>query len=199
MTRYILDGQIIQHDAPFTINGIYHPAGPKGYSPAERLALGLVEIIEQPRPDDRLAYVSEDPSIPGAWIVTPMAPEQVKAKLMAHAASRRWMLETGGIEVGGMAVPTDERTQAVLTGARAKILADPAFEISRWKVGAGQYVTLDAVTIVGLSDAVAAHVQACFDLNAQVDELISTGAITTFEEVDQAMASLPEPSPAEPG
>lgn len=36
MTRYILDDQIIQHDAPFFVNGIYHPAGPKGYTPAER-------------------------------------------------------------------------------------------------------------------------------------------------------------------
>lgn len=102
------------------------------------------------------------------------------------AADLRWRRETGGITVAGLAVATDDRSKLMLSGARIAAMADPAYA-TRWKTPAG-WVDLDAATIIALSDAVQAHVAACFALEAQVAEQVEAGLLTSPEAVEVAFA-----------
>ncbi len=107
--------------------------------------------------------------------------------LLDYAAQKRWEKEVGGIEVNGLTVATDDRSKTMISGARVAAMADPAFTTS-WKGSDGSFVPLDAAAVIAISDAVLAHVSACFALEAQVLADIDNDLITTQAEVDAAFA-----------
>lgn len=114
----------------------------------------------------------------------PPPPPPTTEQLAAYAADKRWRVETGGISVGGMAVATDDRSKIMIIGARVKANSDPDFT-TEWKTAAG-FVTIDAATIIAISDAVQAHVAACFAAEAAVLAEIEGGTITETAEIDAA-------------
>lgn len=120
----------------------------------------------------------------------PVPDPPTKADLLAHAAAKRWQVETGGVvaTIGGQPfqIPTDERTRGVLTAAWAKATADAEYVVIRWKVAPGVYLPLDAATILAMADAVESHVQDCFLANEAVDSKILDETYTTFSEIDAA-------------
>lgn len=97
--------------------------------------------------------------------------DEAKAERLALLAERRWRAETGGVVIGGVLLPTDETMQLKITGARLAAEADPSYTV-RWKVGPGAFVTFDAPTVIGLSNTVRAHIQACFDNEDAISSLI---------------------------
>jgi hypothetical protein len=113
----------------------------------------------------------------------PIEPPPTKEALIAYSAACRWKHEVGGIVFNGWPIPTDERTQQVLTAAYIKASADPNYTIDPWKAGPGVYVALTAAEIVAIADAVSEHVQAAFSLNRTCDEMIEAGTITTLAQV----------------
>lgn len=88
--------------------------------------------------------------------------EDTRAAMLAALADIRWQHEAGGILIGGAAIKTDAASQAKLTAAYVQAMQNDEEFIVRWKVENGQFVTLDAATIIAVGDAVTAHVQACF-------------------------------------
>lgn len=125
----------------------------------------MVEIVEA-------AMASADPV------------EQARAALIAYAADKRWQIEVGGISIGGIDVATDDRSKTMIMGARIKADSNPAFS-TRWKTQAG-FAVLTAGEIIAISDAVLAHVDACFTAEATVLAAIEAGTITTSAEIDAA-------------
>jgi Domain of unknown function (DUF4376) len=114
-------------------------------------------------------------------------PAARKAALMTYARTKRWRIETGGIEVGGIAVATDDRSKLMLQGARTSAEANPAFT-TRWDAGdAG--VTLTSGQIIAISDAVAAHVNAVFARFDTIRDQIASGALTTKAAIDAAFTA----------
>lgn len=89
-------------------------------------------------------------------------------------AARRYEAETSGTTVDGMPVNTDRDSQSLLTGAALQAMLDPAYTV-RWKT-AGGFVELDAQQIIGLASAVRAHVQACFDREAELVSAVEDGS-----------------------
>lgn len=110
-----------------------------------------------------------------------------KSDLLAHASDARWQKETGGITVSGMFVATDDRSKLLLQGARTSADADPGY-IEGWKSSSGDWIDLDAATIIALSNAVRSHVSACFALERTVTAQIEAGTITTLAEVEAIFA-----------
>jgi hypothetical protein len=107
-----------------------------------------------------------------------------KAQKLAALAELRWKKETGGALVAGLPVATDDRSQLKITGARLAADADPDYTVN-WKVGAGAFVALTAAQIIAISDAVRAHVQACFDReDALATEINAAATIADVEAVD---------------
>ncbi|WP_298032479.1 DUF4376 domain-containing protein [uncultured Desulfovibrio sp.] len=108
---------------------------------------------------------------------SPLEPEahsvkDAKAVARERIAARRYKAEIGGIVAGGMPIPTDRDSQALITGATTGSLIDPA-QIVRWKTGAvgadggPVFVQLDTAAIQSMALAVRAHVQKCFDVESE--------------------------------
>lgn len=106
---------------------------------------------------------------------------EAKAERLALLAERRWRAETGGVVIGGTLLPTDEKSEVKITGARLAAEANPAYTV-RWKVAPGQFVTFDATAVIALSNTVRAHIQACFDNEDAISALIN--AAETNDAVD---------------
>lgn len=68
---FILDGKILPLDTPFEHDGTSYPANwLRLATPEERAAIGITEIVDQPRPDDRFYFVS-GPNADGSYTAIP--------------------------------------------------------------------------------------------------------------------------------
>lgn len=116
-----------------------------------------------------------------------LTPFGMFADLSAYAADARWRNETGGITIAGVPVATDDRSKQMIIGARVAADADPNWT-SQWVGADGAIYPIDAAAIIAISNAVQAHVNACFATFATVKAEIDAGAITTTAEIDAAFA-----------
>lgn len=123
----------------------------------------------------------------GAWRVVSAA-ERLRKHLTAYAADRRWRKENGGIVVGGVPIATDDRSKQMIIGARLAADADPDWT-TQWVGADGSVHPVNAAAMIAISDAVQAHVNACFVTYAAVKTDIDAGTITTTEEIDAAFAA----------
>jgi Domain of unknown function (DUF4376) len=99
---------------------------------------------------------------------------QLKDEAKTRAASRRWEVEAGGTEWGGVKIATDDRSKMLLMGAKSAALLDPDFSV-RWKTENG-WVTLTAEPMIAVADAVTAHVAACFAREEQIAAMVDAVA-----------------------
>lgn len=97
-------------------------------------------------------------------------------------ADRRWQAETAGIELMGMHIDTGRDSQALITGATVQAMLDSSYAL-RWKTPSG-FVDLTAEQIIGVATAARAHVQACFNREAELLEALADGTFTP-EMLDQ--------------
>lgn len=96
--------------------------------------------------------------------------------LRQQIADRRWQAEVAGIDVGGMHIDTGRDSQALITGATVQAMLDPNYSL-RWKTVAG-FVDLTAEQIIAVATAARAHVQACFNREAELLDALEAGTFT---------------------
>lgn len=153
------------------------------------LGFAIVEYDPQPElaPGEQLEpgelRIEQGRAIRG-WSVVPAPPVDWQAAI----AARRYQAEVAGIEVGGMHVDTDDRSKLLINGAALEALMDPAY-VMQWKTPAG-FIELTAEQVMAVARAVRAHVQACFNREA---DLLAALAAETFAP---AMLDQGWPSPA---
>lgn len=94
----------------------------------------------------------------------------------AAVAAERYKRETAGISVQGMAIDTGRDSQALITGAALAAMLDPAYAC-HWKTAAG-FVEMSGEQIISVASAVRAHVQACFDREAELLQVVDSGTYT---------------------
>lgn len=109
------------------------------------------------------------------------------AELVAYASSARYAKEIGGIVVAGVPVATDDRSKQMILGARVAADTDPDFS-TLWVGADGNIYPVTAAAMITISNAVLAHVAACFTLFASVKTQIDVGTITTTAQIDAAFA-----------
>ena len=85
----------------------------------------------------------------------------------------RLQAQYSGMDLNGMKVDSDPETLLFLLGKRTKAKEDPT-TTSQWKLGPGNFVTLDATTIIMIADAIEAFVQQCFDRESLLSTYIDT-------------------------
>jgi hypothetical protein len=117
-------------------------------------------------------------------VITPYVSPTVS--LPEYAAAKRWEKEVGGTSLNGLAIFTDDRSKLMISGARQAAESNPAFT-TQWKTSAG-FITLDAATIIAVSNAVLTHVSNCFAIEQQVIAAIEAGEITTTQEIDEVFS-----------
>jgi hypothetical protein len=104
-----------------------------------------------------------------------------KAFVRDHFASKRYDVEVGGIgDVNGISIRTDRFTVERIYQARFLASADPSFT-TEWKLGDGSFITVDATSIIGISDAITLHIQASFSREKTINTSID--AATTLAEL----------------
>ncbi|HRO00334.1 MAG TPA: DUF4376 domain-containing protein [Nitrobacter sp.] len=109
----------------------------------------------------------------------------LKADLKAYAADKRWQKEVGGITVNGVPIATDDRSKQMIMGARMAAEADSNFT-TPWVANDGNVHTLTAAEVIAISNAVLAHVAACFATFATVAAKIDSEEIAGAAQVDAA-------------
>lgn len=102
--------------------------------------------------------------------------EALKEAKTAEIAAARYAAEIAGVN----GIRTDRESQSLITGAALKASMDSTYSC-RWKTEAG-FVTLTAAQIIAVADAVRAHVQSCFDREAELLPLIESAG--TQAELD---------------
>lgn len=126
---------------------------------------------------------------PDDWIV--MQGERPTPDHIAHAdgtwslptldypaviAARRYEAEVSGIDISGLHVATDDRSKLLISGAALEAAIDPSYTM-QWKTPAG-FIDLTGKQVIGIARAVRAHVQACFDREAELLAALADGAFT---------------------
>ena len=134
-------------------------------------------------PDEAL---SPEQSAAIASYFAPMTLADCQAAKKAEIANARWHAETSGVN----GIRTDRESQSMITGAALKAMQDDTYSC-RWKTDTG-FVELTAAQILAIADAVRAHVQACFDREAELLALVESA--TTPEEVEAILWSMPASS-----
>ncbi len=154
---------------------------------------GIVDVIEMNitnEPSHTHPFVvSDDVEVFGGYIsngdgtfTAPKKPSPTKRELEKHLANKRWEVETGGIVVNTMPIPTDDRAKILIEGAAAA-LGDN--DTTKFKAG-DNWIDINGSTIRILLAAITAHVQACFAKEADLSGLIHKGDITTYDEIESA-------------
>jgi hypothetical protein len=134
------------------------------------------------RGDNRVLVAPED-TIIGNAIMEPGDDLKIaKAKKLAEIAAERWKAEVGGVAGEGLAIDTSRESQALITGAALAATLDPNY-ICQWKTSSG-FVTLDAATVLTVAQAVRAHVQGCFDREAELSAAVeAAGTAAEMEAI----------------
>lgn len=129
----------------------------------------------------------ENPTVPDEPLPPEPTFDELKAQKKAEIAAARYAAETGGCTVDGVTIATDRGSQSLLAAAVVTARLDPEFK-TRWKCADGHFVTLDAMQLRAIGDAVTAHVEACFAREAELVELIDAAA--TPDELDAIQWSM---------
>lgn len=100
----------------------------------------------------------------------------------ALIAARRYQAETSGTIVNGMLLDTGRDSQALVTGAALAATLDQNY-VCKWKTIEG-FFELSAQQIIGIASTMRAHVQACFDREAELLAALEAGTFTD-DQLDQ--------------
>lgn len=145
-----------------------------------------------PQPHDGLVEFASGEAVCGmAWdgeTLSVPVPVPTKDDLLAYLAAKRFAVETGGIVIPGdppLPCWTDRATQSFL--ARIVESLDRAFVTAPLKIKtpAGA-IAMTQEQIETIAALVAQHVQACFDLEADLADEIEAETMTTTAEIDAA-------------
>lgn len=107
---------------------------------------------------------------------------QKKDEWRRYLAWARYGAERRGV----CGIRTDRESQSMITGAALKAMQDDTYTC-KWKTESG-FVDLTAAQILAIADAVRAHVQACFDREAELLAMVE--AATAPEEVEAVLWSM---------
>jgi hypothetical protein len=88
---FMLDGRILPLDTAFEHDGTGYPANwLRLATPEMRAAIGITEIVDQPRPDDRFYWVSENPD--GSWNAIPKDLDGLKVTWATQFRQAAWSM-----------------------------------------------------------------------------------------------------------
>jgi hypothetical protein len=126
-----------------------------------------------------------------AFMSGPMAAAvtaQRQAALVAYAADKRWRVQNAGTALPPPftgTVQTDDGTRATIAQTLQSIDLGIVNEPVVWKLPSG-FVSLSRSDLVAVARLIGQHVQACFDMEADVGASIQSGAITTTAAIEAA-------------
>lgn len=151
-----------------------------------RTVVEIGDLVADPFTEVR--YISDiavaEPNVVMTWTKIAMPAPYAKMRLKDYAAGVRWQKTQAGMTLpSGVRIKTDETSKAKLDQALAMLEKGWVPSLA-WKVGPGEYITLDTAAMTGVAQAVAAYEQACFIAEQNIAAEIDAGTITSKAEVD---------------
>lgn len=137
--------------------------------------------------DEVMAVWGENPAVPDEPLPPEPTLDKLKAQKKAEIAAARYDAETAGTSVNGITIDTGRDSQALITGAAVAAMLDENYSLN-WKTTAG-FIHLTAPEIIAVAQAVRAHVQVCFDREAELCTLVDVAE--TKEDLDEIIISWP--------
>jgi hypothetical protein len=141
----------------------------------------IVSMPDQPVFDTRyhsiaVGEVAENDGVyTSDWVLSPL---EVSASVrLEHIAEKRFEVETQGININGVMVPTDRHTQQVLTAMYVRAMANENYTVN-FKADNG-FVTLTAPEIIYIGDVVSDHIQAAFQREQELTALVEAGELVS--------------------
>ena len=180
MNRWQLpNGQIVVIDRPFVYDGIQYPANWLRLSTlADKDALGLVELPEPPKVDERFYYVNSD----GTVTQKPMS--SCRDVIKTQLASTRWSYESQGIIYNNAIYATDEQSRVNYIGALLQAQGNPSYTVV-WKAktesGDSVFVELNANALSHITASGIDYISKCFTNEETIR--IQIDASTTLNEL----------------
>lgn len=105
--------------------------------------------------------------------------------LSRYAGAVRFMKETGGVPIFGFVAKSTREDRTLIYEAEASARADSSFTTT-WIAKDGTSHELGAEMVITMASTVRAHVAGCFSTYSTVCAGITTGTITTTDEIDSA-------------
>lgn len=96
---------------------------------------------------------------------------EAKEALFEKLSDIRYQKEVGGTTFQNVPLKTDRESTAIITAAYITALGDPTFTMN-WKVANGVFSTLTAEHIIAVGTVIRNHVQACFNHEMVISNLI---------------------------
>lgn len=113
------------------------------------------------------------------YTITEKGLEEVRATKLKKLGKKRYEVETAGVLLGDSTILTDRESQAQITGAY-NAARNGLLTTLNFKASTG-WITLTAVEMEAIGQAVYSHVQNCFNIEKTHYEAIM--ALTTSQEV----------------
>ena len=191
---YLLDGSTLSADMGFIHDGFQYPTNWIRHStPAEKAAIGMVEIVEQPKPDDFYQSVVADPVNHGYWIVTPYTPAEMKPRLEAYSRQKRIDRELAGINqtigTDTFVIPTDQATRDKFFSYRI-IQERPAAPITTPYDFGTKVVALSEGTLLDIEQKMEDRIHDCLVTQLNLQTGIANGTITLKDQIEAAYAAV---------
>ncbi|QSL90525.1 DUF4376 domain-containing protein (plasmid) [Pseudomonas atacamensis] len=112
--------------------------------------------------------------VDGDWQFSPPdLPVVMPEPLAEVVAAERFSREGTGVTVEGLAIETTRDSQALIASTGLSAVLDPEYRCN-FKTATG-FVEIGAEQIIVIAKAVRAHVQACFDREKALLEMIAAG------------------------
>lgn len=141
-------------------------------------------VMTWTKTNDWRAIFAASANVVMTWTKIAMPAPYAKMRLKDYAAGVRWQKTQAGMTLpSGVRIKTDETSKAKLDQALAMLEKGWVPSLA-WKVGPGEYITLDTAAMTGVAQAVAAYEQACFIAEQNIAAEIDAGTITSKAEVD---------------
>ena len=105
------------------------------------------------------------------------------SKVAKHIIDYRYQREVGGVSYLGKTIQTDRESRANWIGMLINAQSNANYTVA-WKTSDGSFAEYDASEAIGAALAVSAHVQKCFDAEAEMAGqtfLSQTDVETAFE------------------
>ena len=168
-------------------DAVQYPAGwIDGAEDDERKALGAVAIVEDPAPATSQQLLGQELVDVGgvphrSWVLPPV--EQTRTARLAELAALRWDKQQI-VAWNGRSVPADDVTtgRIVASIVRAQVAGGAGFPI-RWKLGDSDFVDLSLADLTGYGIAIGAHLQACYDHEADLAAQVAASADPTSIDI----------------
>jgi len=184
----VTNGTIDQY--PYTVGDLRrdnpNTSFPKQVPEDTMADFGMYPVGYEPAPDynpdtHRIQNSNMPELVDGKWTLTKtvveLTPEQLedrKAQKKRKIKERRDKAINAGTTISGVSVATDDLSQQRITGAALAATVDDTTTV-KWKLPDDTFVTLDATQIIGIAQGVRAHVQSCFDREAELLTALNAG------------------------